>query len=140
MNSHVKKKGLGFTLIEVLVAVTVIGLTVPALMLLMMQQTDYAGVLRDTTIANWVAQNKATELRLERTFLKQLQQRSTIEKVEMSGVEWEVNTEVENTLEGALVLYRIKVSLDRASLSDGIESTESAAEPLVTLETFLHGN
>ena len=53
------------------------------------------------------------------------------------------NTEVENTLEGALVLYRIKVSLDRASLGDGIESTgstESAAEPLVTLETFLHGN
>ena len=122
-------------MIEVLVAVAIIGFMVPALMLLMMQQTDYAGVLRDTTIANWIAQNKATELRLERTYLKQLQQRPSLEKIEMAGTEWEVNTEVENTLEGALILYRIKVTRD-ASGDSGIEKD---AEPLVTLETFLHG-
>ena len=119
----------GFTLIEVLAAVAIVAFMVPALMLLMMQQTDYAGVLRDKTIANWIAQNKANELRLERIYLNQLLERESVETVEMAGTEWEVKIAIKNTLEGSLILYRIQVNHQHASRD---------AQPLITLETYLH--
>ena len=129
MISRGGKQTKGFTLIEVLVAVAIIGFVVPALMLLMMQQTDYAGVLRDKTMAAWIAENKATELRLARVFSNQLLDRETTEKVEMAGAEWEVAIDIENT-GGPLLIYRIKVSRDT-----GITKVK---EPLVTLEMMLN--
>jgi general secretion pathway protein I len=131
MKSIEKKHG--FTLIEVLVAVAIIGFMVPALLLSMMQQTDYARILRDKTIANWVAENKATQLRLEHTHLQRLQQREQTERVEMAGTEWLINLDIENTLEGALIKYTIRVS-HAANDADGEIS------PIVTLETFFNGS
>lgn len=114
----------GFTLIEVLAAVTIIAFMVPALMLLMMQQTNSAGALRERTIALWVAENKATELRLQRTFLQQLLQRESTETITMADSEWTVDVDIEKTVINALVLYRIQVS-------------RNSEAPVFTLELWL---
>ncbi len=113
----------GFTLLEVLTAVVIIAFTVPALMSLMGQQLDTAARLRDRTMANWIAENKATELRLQRQLSGRTLQRETDQIVEMSGTEWMVKVDIEPTELGALVLYRIIVEKDE--------------EPIITLETYL---
>lgn len=120
--SSAKKNLSGFTLIEVLVAVAVIGAVLPALMLLMIKQVDYAGAIRDKTIAHWLAENKATELRLERVFLQRLLNREENNNVEMAGAEWFV-----------------KVDIDKAQIWTKYTITVSREEdkPLAILETYL---
>ncbi|MBX2808985.1 MAG: type II secretion system minor pseudopilin GspI [Cellvibrionaceae bacterium] len=120
-----KPCALGFTLVEVLVAVAVLGFTIPAVMSLMMQQTDSAGTLRDKTIAHWIAENKVTELRLQHHLSGQLLNREQRDSVDMAGVQWQQTVAIEQTLGGALVRYRVQVGRDVDS-------------PLVTLDTYLN--
>lgn len=115
----------GFTLLEVLIATAIVGLTIPALMLLMMKQADNTGSLRDKAIATWIADNQMVRLKLERQ-LSQSTLRSTVEeRVEMAGTEWLVITEPEKTTVGALLRYRTTVGLERD-------------EPIVTLDGYIH--
>lgn len=109
----------GFTLIEVLVAAAILGALLPALMLLMMQQTDYAGLLRDKTIAHWIAENKAVEMRLTRENL----QRERVETLEMAGVEWSVAMDTEKLASDQLIKRNIRVGKD-------------PDKPLVVLELY----
>lgn len=54
----------GFTLIEVMVALAVVALAVPALLFTMDQQIDGTAYIRDRSLAQVVASNRLTELRL----------------------------------------------------------------------------
>ena len=54
----------GFTLIEVMVALTVVAVTLPALLLLLSQQIDGTAYLRDRSVAQWVAADRVAEVRL----------------------------------------------------------------------------
>lgn len=54
----------GFTLVEVMVALAVVALALPALMFALYQQVDGTGYLRDKSLAQMVANNKLVELRL----------------------------------------------------------------------------
>lgn len=54
----------GFTLVEVMVALAIVAIALPALMMAMSQQTDDTAYLRDKTIAQMVAANKLAETRL----------------------------------------------------------------------------
>lgn len=108
---RVFKTQYAFTLIEVLVAMTILAFTIPALMALMISQTDGAGSLRDKTIAHWVAENTATRLRIENQLSGAVPNREQRETVEMAGTEWVVKTEIEPT-EFGLVEYTISVGLD----------------------------
>jgi len=115
----------GFTLLEVLIATAIVGLTIPALMLLMMKQADNAGSLRDKAIATWIADNQMVRLKLERQ-LSQSTLRSTVEeRIEMAGTEWLVITEPEKTTVGALLRYRTTVGFERDA-------------PIVTLDGYIH--
>ncbi len=115
----------GFTLIEVLVAVAILGFTIPALMLLMMQQTDSAASIRDKTIAHWIAENKATELRLQHRLSGQLLNREQSDTIEMAANQWQQTVAIEQTLGGALMRYRVQVGL-------------TPDNPLITLDTYLN--
>lgn len=57
---------LGFTLIEVLVALAIIGLALPALMLLVKLQVESTTYIRNKTYAQWVAVNQLTDMRVAR--------------------------------------------------------------------------
>ncbi|MFT5335623.1 MAG: general secretion pathway protein I, partial [Halioglobus sp.] len=54
----------GFTLIEVMVALAVVAVALPALMLTLNQQIDGTAYIRDKSLANIVAANKLEEIRL----------------------------------------------------------------------------
>ena len=54
----------GFTLVEVMVALAVVAVALPALMVALYQQVDSTAYLRDKSMAHAIAANKLTELRL----------------------------------------------------------------------------
>lgn len=58
----------GFTLLEVLVALAILATTMTALVLAGTNRTDSVAYLRDRTIATWIASDRLTELRLERSW------------------------------------------------------------------------
>lgn len=56
--------GRGFTLVEVMVALAVVAVALPALLMSLYQQVDSTAYLRDKSQAQMVAANKLTEMRL----------------------------------------------------------------------------
>ena len=54
----------GFTLVEVMVAMAVVAVALPALLFGLIQQLDGVEYLRDRSLASWVAANQLAELRL----------------------------------------------------------------------------
>ena len=54
----------GFTLVEVMVALAIVAIAVPALLLALFQQLDGTEYLRDRSIASWIATDRMSELRL----------------------------------------------------------------------------
>lgn len=64
-----KRKGRGFTLIEVMVALAVVAMALPALVSLVMTQLDGTAAMRERTQAFWVAENEMTRLQLQQRLL-----------------------------------------------------------------------
>jgi general secretion pathway protein I len=54
----------GFTLVEVMVALAIVSIALPALLMALSRQADDTAYLRDKTIAQMVAANKLAETRL----------------------------------------------------------------------------
>lgn len=115
----------GFTLVEVLVAIAILAFTVPSLMRLMMAQTDGAAAIRNKTVAGWIAENKATEIRTLHKLTGQPLDREQNEQTDMLGTTWYTSVDIQQTLEGVLVQYQIEVGL-------------AEGEPMVSLETYLN--
>jgi len=62
----------GFSLIEVMVALIIVSVALPALLVQVMGMMDATAAIRDKTIALWVAENKYQELQLGRRLYGQL--------------------------------------------------------------------
>ncbi|WP_051235352.1 type II secretion system minor pseudopilin GspI [Marinimicrobium agarilyticum] len=58
------KRQRGFTLVEVMVALIIVAVALPAFLTLVMTQLDGTASIRDKTMAYWVAENELTRLRL----------------------------------------------------------------------------
>ena len=54
----------GFTLIEVMVALAVVAIALPALLVSLSQHVDNTGYVRDKSVAQMIASNKLEELRI----------------------------------------------------------------------------
>lgn len=81
----------GFTLMEILVALAVVGIALAALLGASARATRDAAELRDRTYANWVAQNVLTEIRISREALESGTQRGT---EVMGGETWEWTADI----------------------------------------------
>lgn len=124
LKHHNKKKG--FTLIEVMVAMSIMAFIVPSLIMLMAQQADNADSLRNKAIATWIAENTLTRLRLDRELNDTLLRAPLEETVSMVDMEWLVVTEPEQTEQGTLLIYRTQVS-----------SVDDESDAFTTLTTYI---
>ena len=98
----------GFTLIEVMIALTVLAIALAAVMRTIGQSIDLTTNLRDRNIALWVAQNRLLTHQLQRDFPST----STNEgSSEMGGREWHWREVVTSTPEPKLRRMEIEVRL-----------------------------
>ncbi len=103
-----KSASSGFTLVEVLVALAVLGIALAAILSGMARYADTAVHLRDKTVALWVAHNRLTEIELEPVWPATGRSDGTME---MSGAEWEWQAEVKETPDPKV--RRVEVSVQQ---------------------------
>lgn len=88
-------KARGFTLLEAMIALTIVAMALPALITLVMTQLDGSAAIRDKTYAYWVAENQLTRVRLlqQQKAKKALASYQLPEKdsgsVDMAGLRWQ---------------------------------------------------
>lgn len=115
----------GFTLIEVMVALIVAALALVAVMASISQMIDAGTAMRDRTYANWIGQNKITELRLENVIPDVSR---TNGEVDFAGLEWGWEANISET--GVENLFRVDVDISFADSDDVIwRSTGFIGEP-----------
>ena len=98
--------GRGFTLIEVMVALTIVAFSLTTVAASMSQMIDAANTMRDRTYASWIAQNKLAEMRLAGVFPEVSE---TSGEVEYGNTSWEWRAVVSET--GIENFRRIDVSI-----------------------------
>ena len=125
-NSKLQNNHNGFTLIEVLVAMAIIAVALPALMSLIVQQIHTTRELRDQTAAYWLAENQLARLRLQHQLTGAVPNAPVADKAEMLDTTWYWRIEPEQTVSE---LIRIEVTVSR----------DEDEEPLVIMETYLDG-
>ncbi len=115
-----RRRSRGFTLLEVMVALTVVALGMLAAFGTINQSTLNAVRLQDRTLANWIAMNRLTEMRVANSFPDT---GSSDGDVEMAGLQWRWIADVSETqVEG---LRRVDVSVSYADTPDEIVITVS---------------
>lgn len=79
----------GFTLIEVMVALIVVALGLTALMVAVSGTARTTGYLRDKTLAQWIAMNRLTEVRLNTS---KFQQNTDTQEIKFANRTWHYDT------------------------------------------------
>ena len=99
-----------FTLVEVMVALAVVAVAVPALLLTLSQQLDGTRYLQDRIQAQWIAANRLAELRLVAAAKGTLQTGLITGSEEMAGRVWYWWSESEGTQVPGFFRYEVTVS------------------------------
>ena len=126
-SSIVPRAFLGFTLVEVMVALAVVAVALPALLVTLSQQLDGLRYLEDRTHAQWVAANRLAELRLVVGAKGSLQTARVSGTEEMAGRSWYWWSEGVETEVPGFFRYEIVVS----------DQEDGEASPLHTLNGYL---
>lgn len=111
MNFNTTAQQRGFTLLEVLVALTIITLSLGALISTSGSHASSAGYLKQKTIAHWVAMNEITQLRIEKAWPGK---GDTKGSTTMAGAEWYWTQTVKETEDENSRQVEFKVYLDEA--------------------------
>ena len=112
------RTGHGFTLLEVLVAMAILGLGMIAVFSGMSQSLSVTSRLRDKTLASWVATNRITEMQVTGDYPESGNQRDT---VDMANAEWLYDLKV--TAIPDLDMRRIDINVSFADTPDDILAT-----------------
>lgn len=105
----------GFTLLEVLVALVIVGLGMMAVFTQLNQSLNAASRLRDKTLANWVAVDRITELRITGEYPK-IGQRE--DEIEMANSVWVYTMQVTQT--EVETMRRLDVTVSYADSPDDV--------------------
>lgn len=119
----------GFTLVEVMVALAIVALAVPALLFTLDQQVDGTAYLRDRSLAQVVAANRLSELRLAARSGRRLEQGGASGAEEMAGRDWYWRVSSEDT--EVPDFYRVSITVRDDEAEDDT--------PLYTLVAYLSG-
>ncbi len=114
----------GFTLIEVMVALTIVALSLTAVTASLSQMIDAGHTMRNRTYASWIAQNRIAELRLASATPEV---GATSGEVQYANADWLWRAVVSET--GVDDLYRIDVSVSLAGSDDTIRTVTGFLGP-----------
>lgn len=117
----------GFTLIEVMVALAVVAIALPALLISLYQQVDSTAYLRDKSIAHMVAANKLVELRVLSRATESLVKGKDSGSEQMAERDWYWWLDKQPTEVPQFFRVEIRVA----------QSEEAREQPLYTLVAFL---
>ena len=117
----------GFTLVEVMVALAVVALALPALLFALYQQVDGTGYLRDKSLAQMVASNKLVELRLLTAVRSGLFSGVDSGVEELAGRPW--HWRLDSSATGVQSFYRVEIAVRAGEEESGL--------PLYTLVAFM---
>lgn len=121
----------GFTLIEVMVALAIAGLSLAAVAASISQMVDAGFAMQERTYASWIAQNIIAELRLANEVPEVS---STSGEIEFAALEWAWRATISET--GVEQLFRIDVEVSHAGSDDVIRTvTGFIGEPGVPGES-----
>jgi general secretion pathway protein I len=115
----------GFTLMEVLVAMTILSLSLLAVIKVVSEVSTSAMQLQDKTYAQWVALNKVAEMRLQTTWPPVGKSDGDSD---LAGRTWHWNMEVKSTDDKDV--HKLEVSVNP-------ESDKDNAVPTVSVTAFL---
>ena len=116
-----KKQKLGFTLIEVMIAMFIVATAISALMLKMMSIVDDTVYLEQKTVAHWVAMNQLELLRIKNQHTNQLLTEEISGEEDMAGRQWYWRAKPVKTGDDGFIQIEM-------SVSDGAED-----EPIMTV-------
>jgi general secretion pathway protein I len=103
-----RQRGSGFTLLEVLVAVTVLALALTAIISGGSNAARAAASMRDKTLALWVAHNRLAEIELLPVWP---QLGTSSDEVKLGGEDWTWHAEVIETADPTL--HRVNIRVER---------------------------
>jgi general secretion pathway protein I len=108
--SDTKKHIAGFTLIEVMVALTIIAISLGALLNTSGTQASSASYLKQKTLAHWVAANELTQIRISKEFpdIGDKKGSTTMANHDWYWIRTTKKTEDDNALEVTFALYADK--------------------------------
>lgn len=125
----------GFTLVEVMVALAIVAITLPALLMTLYQQADDTAYLRDKTVAQQVAANRLTELRLRVAATQELGKEKTSGTARMAERDWDWRMEISEA-PGVDKFYRVDIEVGLAQEDIVLEEGANLFE----LSAFLSGD
>ncbi len=106
-----------FTLIEVMVALVIVAISLSAVIASISQMVQVATAMQERTYANWIAQNKITELRLSNA---PPEVSRADDEVRFADMDWALTTNISET--GVDNLYRIDVPVSYAGSEQSIRT------------------
>lgn len=119
----------GFTLVEVLVALVIVSLALPALISSITTVVDATGRMEKKAYAGWIAQNKLQEIMITKDLQNEMPKSRLRDTLEYGGQnwDWQVDVTEQETIVGKVFRFDIKVG--EVDADDG--------EWLVTLAGFI---
>lgn len=113
---HLKSKG--FTLLEIMVAIAILAISMTAIIKSTGQVTNNAFLLRQTTFAHWVAQNKMNELLITKAWPNTGKDK---DDAVMADLDWELEIETEAT--PVETIRKVTVYVSSADTPDEVASS-----------------
>ncbi len=99
----------GFTLVEVMVALVIVAMALPALLYQMGTMASTTLHAREVMLAHWVAENKLQEIYLTRQMQKVVPRGRQADDVDMAGERWDWAVQTEETAIPGMLRMRISV-------------------------------
>lgn len=119
-------KNKGFTLIEVVVALVIVAVALPALLTLVSRQSDNTFQLRERTLAEWVAHDQLQTFRINHQLTGRILDGRQTGSTEFAGVSWHWVAESQDTAVEDMIRINIAVAADENDLRDYPTATLSA--------------
>lgn len=107
-----QRRSLGFTLIEMLLALAVFAYVASSILSVLSQTANNLSDIEEMTFASWVANDRLTELQVSTTWPPRDKQQG---QRELAGKTWYWSQKVEKTEDPNLRQIRVLVSLEKGS-------------------------